>query len=77
MLIYECDMCKKQFMSQDCAHEISVVRQRDEDLPFDDNMEKLMVCDECSRKIGDFVKNHKKRMEGFKITVDQRFGENQ
>lgn len=69
-------MCKKQFASQDCVHEISVVRQRD-DIQLVDGMEKLMVCDECSRKIGDFVKNHKKRMEGFKITVDQRFGENQ
>lgn len=65
MVIYECDMCGKQSNCEQDMHQMSVGgRKEDENLPFGENVECVMVCRECHGKIGDFIRGYKSRMEG-------------
>ena len=75
MVIYECDMCGKQSRCEQDMHVMSVGgRKDDENLPFGENVEqRVMVCKECYRKIGDFVRGYKSRMKGLECRIDNRF----
>ena len=75
MVIYECDMCGKQSNCERDMHEMSVGgRKEDENLPFGENAERVMVCNECYGKIGDFIRGYKSRMKGLRCSVDTTFG---
>jgi hypothetical protein len=74
MVIYECDMCGKQSKCERDMHEMSVGgRNEDENLPFGENVECVMVCNECYGKIGDFIRGYKSRMNGLNCTIDSQF----
>lgn len=74
MVIYECDMCGKQSNCERDMHSMSVGgRKEDENLPFGENAECVMVCKECYGKIGDFIRGYKSRMKGMNCTIDMRF----
>lgn len=75
MIIYECDMCGKQFREESHVRDVSTLgEKKNDDLPFGDNIEHFMVCRDCSREIGDFIRGYKARMKGLNCTVDTKFG---
>ena len=75
MIIYECDMCGKQSKCEHDMHDMSVGgRKKDEDLPFGENVECVMVCNECYGKIGDFIRGYKSKMKGLNCVVDAKLG---
>ena len=74
MVIYECDMCGKQFQSEDAVHQIKVHGKEEDDNQFlGENIWNPMICRECSRKVGDFIHGYKSRMKGLNCTIDSRF----
>ena len=75
MVIYECDMCGKQFPDKGCVNEITTHVK--EETPFDSGSKTFDVCDDCSRLVGEFISGHKSRMKGFRCTIDTTFGNNE
>ena len=74
MLIYECDMCGKLSKCESGMHEMSVGGRKEDDNPiFGENVERVMVCDECYGKIGDFIRGYKSRMRGIRYSIDNTF----
>ena len=75
MIIYECDMCGKQFREESRVSAVSTLgEKKGDDLPFGDNIDHFMVCRDCSREIGDFIRGYKARMKGLNCSVDTKFG---
>ena len=74
MVIYECDMCGKQFQDKGCVNEITAhVNKFGEETPFDDGLKTFDVCDDCSRLVGEFISGHKSRIRGLRCSVDTSF----
>ena len=71
MVIYECDMCGKQFPHESYVHDVIAHEKAEE--PFGDGTVKFNVCHDCSRLIGEFIRSHQSRMKGMNCTIDTRF----
>lgn len=59
MVIYECDMCKWTTIDKYEMKEI-VLSERNHDYTVES---RFLLCSDCGKKIGDFIRGHKSRME--------------